>query len=134
MVGEREMNYRQIIINTLIIRDGDCCRICGKPFTDFAPAELDHIKPKSNGGTDTIYNLHLVHSICNRRKNTKEWKGEINTDNLREIPFEKQFNILKINFVISELRKNSGNLTKTANTLGITRRRLTYFLKKNKLR
>jgi len=142
--NKTKFNYRKIIINTLLERDGEHCRICGKPFTDFAPAELDHIIPRSKGGPDILSNLQLVHSICNRRKMAKDWK-DINTlDTFKKLTFEeklpfektsfeKWFDNLKTNFILSEFQKNSRNLTKTAKALGMTRRRLTYFLKKNKL-
>lgn len=60
-------------------RDGWQCMYCGHQFTPVpsgAPEdqeyalwlELDHIKPYSLGGTDTVENLRAACSSCNRRR------------------------------------------------------------------
>lgn len=48
-------------------RDGDTCQICfGQvPAGD---AHLDHIKPWSRGGLDTVENLRVTHSRCNIKR------------------------------------------------------------------
>jgi len=141
-MGEgEEMNYKQIIINTLIIRDGDFCQICGRLFSDISPPEIDHIQPKSNGGSDLIENLQLLHSICNRKKGGKKFirpvQGEHpnslqKASNLSQNILEKA-NLFKKDLIKSTLQENNWNETKTAQKLGITRRQLHYFMEKNKL-
>ncbi len=67
------------------------CRLCGKPMLSQrfqAPhatiwarqrATVDHIQPRSKGGTDTAANLQLVHARCNTLKGAKR----VNTLSLR---------------------------------------------------
>lgn len=45
-------------------RDGNTCQIC---FTEVPAGDvhLDHIKPWSQGGPDTVANLRVTHSLCN---------------------------------------------------------------------
>lgn len=43
------------------------CALCGCELTPRI-AELDHIKPRANGGTDAISNLQWLCKVCNRMK------------------------------------------------------------------
>lgn len=59
-------------IDALRRRDGDNCWRCRRPMRfdlpgghDQAPT-LEHIQPKSKGGTSELENLCLCHSRCNR--------------------------------------------------------------------
>ena len=62
-------------VHQLAERDGGDCGICTKPvdmglgFPDLMRASVDHIYPRSRGGTDHPMNLQLAHLICNIRKN-----------------------------------------------------------------
>lgn len=58
---------RQLILSKLIDRDGKECRHCGTT-EDIA---IDHITPRSKGGTDDIENLQLLCRRCNTRKLNK---------------------------------------------------------------
>lgn len=49
-------------------RDGYRCDYCGK---DNGPFEVDHVKPVSEGGRDTIDNLVTACPDCNRKKANK---------------------------------------------------------------
>ena len=44
------------------------CPYCGKPITTQDDLTIDHIIPKSLGGTDNIRNLQPMHQKCNSRK------------------------------------------------------------------
>jgi hypothetical protein len=47
-------------------RDGEHCQLCGGPFGHgFAALTLDHIIPRSRGGTNHPANLRLAHFLCN---------------------------------------------------------------------
>jgi 5-methylcytosine-specific restriction endonuclease McrA len=55
----------------IYLRDGFICQLCfapvdkdAGPSTDYYPS-LDHIIPRSQGGTDEETNLHTAHRICN---------------------------------------------------------------------
>lgn len=49
-------------------KQGGLCAYCDLPFTEMDPATLDHIVPKSRGGSNKIRNKALVHSSCNQMK------------------------------------------------------------------
>ncbi|MEL6420095.1 MAG: HNH endonuclease [Pseudomonadota bacterium] len=62
------------------------CALCGEPmprhrravahstlWKEWRPT-LDHVRPRSKGGTDALDNLQLVHRRCNRRKGNR-WSG-----------------------------------------------------------
>lgn len=58
-------------------RDGDNCQLCGKridftlPPGDKRSATVDHIVPRSQGGTHDWANLQLAHHGCNSSKGTR---------------------------------------------------------------
>lgn len=47
------------------------CKMCNRNFP-LDVMEVDHIKPKSKGGSDKPRNLRLLCPTCNRRKGAKE--------------------------------------------------------------
>ena len=59
-------------------RDGWLCHLCNEPVDrsahfndDFAPS-LDHLKPRSKGGSDEPGNLKTSHRICNATRRDDE--------------------------------------------------------------
>ena len=56
---------------TVYVRDGWACQICGEQTSkryahdDPWSPTLDHIVPRSHGGTDALENLRLAHLWCN---------------------------------------------------------------------
>jgi hypothetical protein len=64
-----------LTVHDLASRDGTDCSICGQPVdlslrrTDsFMSPSIDHVVPRSRGGTDDPSNLRLAHLLCNCRK------------------------------------------------------------------
>jgi hypothetical protein len=57
---------RQLVIE----RDGYTCGLCG---LDVAPDDvhIDHVLPRSRGGSDHPDNLQVAHSLCNVRKGNR---------------------------------------------------------------
>ena len=51
-------------------RDGGICQPCLPRVT--AATEVDHIKPKSSGGTDDDDNLQAICAACHQRKTDAE--------------------------------------------------------------
>lgn len=51
-------------------RDGLVCQLCGGDV-DSGDVHLDHIKPWSLGGSDSVENLQVTHSACNIRKGAR---------------------------------------------------------------
>lgn len=49
-------------------RDEYCCRICGRSAQDGTQLEIDHIIPRSKGGSHEITNLQTLCVDCNRGK------------------------------------------------------------------
>ena len=60
---------------------GTFCALCGNPLPAPASAgvEIDHVQPRSQGGSDSLSNLRLVHASCNHsrqsRQPAREWCG-----------------------------------------------------------
>ena len=59
-------------------RDGWVCHLCDEPVDrvadfndDFAPS-LDHLQPRSKGGSDDPKNLKTAHRLCNSRRQDDE--------------------------------------------------------------
>lgn len=53
----------------IALQDGKC-GICGEPLA-LEPREVDHLIPKSVGGSHFIDNLQVAHSHCNQRKRNR---------------------------------------------------------------
>lgn len=55
---------------TVRARDHGVCQLCGEAVA--GRGTIDHIVPKSRGGTDDLENLQLAHAACNQRKGDTE--------------------------------------------------------------
>lgn len=79
MTVEQDKKLRTAqIIQILIERDGDLCQFydCPGPrdkFTDENFRSIDHVKPRSKGGTDTLDNYVMMHFKCNNKKGDREY-------------------------------------------------------------
>lgn len=51
-------------------RDGGLCGVCGQPVV-FEQMHLDHVTPRSEGGTDHVSNYRISHGACNLRENAR---------------------------------------------------------------
>ena len=60
-------DYREMLVNILLERDGSYCGHCGGLMV-FAEISVDHVKPRSKGGTNDAMNLRLLHRVCNQRR------------------------------------------------------------------
>lgn len=72
-IGRREMSRTKWTRAALIRRHGGRCAYCGEAVTlgdESAPtyATIDHVKPQSKGGRDTLDNLVLACHRCNQTK------------------------------------------------------------------
>lgn len=57
-------SYRDIILSSLIERDGFVCGMCGESL-EGSKIHIDHIIPVALGGVDTLSNVRLTHAKCN---------------------------------------------------------------------
>jgi 5-methylcytosine-specific restriction endonuclease McrA len=75
------MMWRYVLVDYLRERDGDKCGLCAKKITfgvttgprgaDDEGPSIDHIHPRSHGGSDDLANLQLAHWSCNRAKGNR---------------------------------------------------------------
>jgi endogenous inhibitor of DNA gyrase (YacG/DUF329 family) len=82
MTCERGMGgsrWRRVLVGYLRERDGSRCGICRRiilfdvrsgPSGSDRGASIDHIEPRSLGGSDDLSNLRLTHWGCNRKRKT----------------------------------------------------------------
>ena len=56
------------IVAALIERDGDLCAYCRQPFDEERPATVDHVVPRSRGGSNELDNLVAACRPCNQAK------------------------------------------------------------------
>jgi 5-methylcytosine-specific restriction endonuclease McrA len=73
--------HKRRLRKLIIARDGVNCWICGAPtLLQYSQrnsrkyASLDHVIPRSQGGTDNISNLRLAHQGCNNWRSNNEGK------------------------------------------------------------
>lgn len=71
--------WRRTLVGYLVERDGSKCGICRRkvdvalpsgPRGDGDGPSIDHIVPRSQGGSDDLANLRLTHWRCNRARRT----------------------------------------------------------------
>ncbi len=55
----------------ILKRDGFRCRYCGKEASESTKLEVDHVVPRSKGGSDDPTNLGAACYDCNRGKTNK---------------------------------------------------------------
>lgn len=78
--SERTENYSGFShrISKLIRIQKGCCNWCGKSFTPMDIIEVDHITPRSKGGSDKYKNLQALHKHCHIQKSRFEKSVSIN--------------------------------------------------------
>lgn len=97
----KAVNWKQVVAHYLYDRDNGICQLCGKELNTNDRLDIDHIIRISNGGTDDMNNLRLVHTLCHLERHTPQ-KMTLN-DNV--VGFDK----LKTQAMIKQLR----NIKKT---------------------
>lgn len=65
--GSSFRSNRKIIKTKLFRRDGNICSWCGQRLT-FKTATVDHIVKRSEGGSNALSNLRLLHAECHKQK------------------------------------------------------------------
>lgn len=67
----------------LLEGQGGRCAICGSAIG--ADASIDHILPRSLGGSNRQTNLRLVHRSCNRRRSNRFTRADMAVLRQREL-------------------------------------------------
>lgn len=71
------------IAHILVVQD-NCCKACFASF-DTVPFEVDHINPIEYGGTNSVKNIQLLCTSCNRNKNLSHNSSWISTVRYRQV-------------------------------------------------
>ena len=50
------------------------CPLCGNPLRNGSPFNVDHIRPRARGGSNSRKNKQVTHEACNTRK-AAVWDG-----------------------------------------------------------
>ena len=72
-------------VATLLKKQKGICAHCGLYFKDGDLLEVDHIKPRKNGGMDTKDNRQLLHRHCHDTKTAKDDKAVRSTSDNSQI-------------------------------------------------
>lgn len=67
--------WAQYKIQLRSIQQEDRCAVCQEPI-DPNLIELDHVKPSSGGGSDSMWNLEVLCIECNRAKGNRKYLGK----------------------------------------------------------
>lgn len=60
-----DMPHKAKLRAAVLERDGGACWLCGLVIPDTETPTLDHVRPRSMGGSDDLANLRLAHKSCN---------------------------------------------------------------------
>lgn len=67
----------RLLRRQVLERDSYLCCECGRAGRIAAASEVDHIVPKSQGGTDDLSNLQSLCPRCHRAKTQQESRGRV---------------------------------------------------------
>lgn len=59
---------RRSLRNRVWKRDKGICWICFRPIAQKSDMTLDHVVPKSRGGTNRLDNVRAAHKLCNNQR------------------------------------------------------------------
>lgn len=85
-----------------------CCAYCGIGF-DEAEFTIDHIVPRSKGGSNKDHNLLAACRSCNTSKNTSDldvfrWRMSFNSSDLKgEIPFHSYKRCVELGLFVCQV-------------------------------
>lgn len=71
--AERKFNRMLQIKQSLFRLQGGVCLLCEQPFSLSRPATIEHLVPRSRGGTNQFDNLALTHAKCNQKRDCHSW-------------------------------------------------------------
>jgi Zn-finger protein len=83
-MGYSKNQARDTVEMFLLKRDHSQCGLCGKSLLDCNDKEIDHIILTSDGGTNDMQNLHLVHRDCHMEKHAALMQKIMNGTGLKK--------------------------------------------------
>lgn len=63
--------HSRVMYETVLVRDGMVCHICGGEIPSLADLHFDHVIPLAKGGPHIAENIKPAHALCNLRKSDK---------------------------------------------------------------
>lgn len=88
-------------------RDNGICGICNQPVTR-TEMHMDHIQPRSLGGSDSFNNLRAAHGLCNIRRG-----------NGREVVATTPYQLRAPRWILDVVRREAANEKVSMNSLMI---------------
>jgi len=71
--AERKFLKMLQIKQSLFNLQGGVCLLCDLPFSLSRPATIEHLVPRSMGGSNKFDNLALTHAKCNQKRDCHSW-------------------------------------------------------------
>ena len=128
----KPMNWKEIVINTLYLRDRGTCSLCMREITQSDMCEIDYVTEKANGGLDVIDNLRLVHLECHKTRDQINISS-ISPDIIKKVsilvPAGLSLHDTQNVMVLQSMAACKGNQTEAAKMLGVTRAKFRILLK-----
>lgn len=132
------VKWKWVVVDYLYRQQDGRCTLCGEKITEQTLYEVDHVLEKKNGGTDSLENLRLLHTICHRKRHGEQ-KIPIDSKiskqfklNREQISKKSQF--MMLSSIKQELLDNKCNMSKAAREIGISERMGRYYIQRYSLR
>jgi len=125
--NDRDPDVRELMLDHVLLKTDMRCAYCGHEFESISDMHIDHVIPRSRGGSDNIDNLLPVCKSCNSTKATKtleEFRHYIIrriTDDIQQL-FDVKLQYLSVDFAqeVKQCVDSISGILDTLNNIKVT--------------